>query len=158
MQGVTYPACHGIWRHWAPPMERSRLATLAFCGSYAGAVVGLPMSGMLTKWLGWEACFYFYGKHTFANYILFPSYRSFYYNNCTLFHFYQRTGMLGLCWYAAWLWLSFEKPSKHPTISREELAYIESSIGVVAFKPPTVSKNCPITLTWLGTIWTSLDQ
>lgn len=32
VEGVTYPACHGIWRHWAPPMERSRLATLAFCG------------------------------------------------------------------------------------------------------------------------------
>ena len=31
-QGVTYPACHGIWRHWAPPLERSRLATLSFCG------------------------------------------------------------------------------------------------------------------------------
>ncbi|XP_017492785.1 PREDICTED: vesicular glutamate transporter 2.2-like, partial [Rhagoletis zephyria] len=107
VEGVTYPACHGIWRHWAPPMERSRLATLAFCGSYAGAVVGLPMSGFLTKWIGWETCFYFYG-------------------------------LLGLGWYASWLWLSFEKPSKHPTISREELAYIESSIGVVAFKPPTL--------------------
>ncbi|RWS11557.1 vesicular glutamate transporter 1-like protein, partial [Dinothrombium tinctorium] len=31
VEGVTYPACHGIWRHWAPPIERSRLATLAFC-------------------------------------------------------------------------------------------------------------------------------
>uniref|UniRef100_T1JUN7 Major facilitator superfamily (MFS) profile domain-containing protein n=2 Tax=Tetranychus urticae TaxID=32264 RepID=T1JUN7_TETUR len=61
VEGVTYPACHGIWRHWAPPIERSRLATLAFCGSYAGAVLGLPISGMLTEWLGWQACFYFYG-------------------------------------------------------------------------------------------------
>ncbi|GFY38916.1 vesicular glutamate transporter 1 [Trichonephila inaurata madagascariensis] len=60
--GVTYPACHGIWRHWAPPMERSRLATLAFCGSYAGAVVGMPLSGFLTDMAGWQACFYFYGK------------------------------------------------------------------------------------------------
>ena len=32
IQGVTYPACHGIWRHWAPPLERSRLATMSFCG------------------------------------------------------------------------------------------------------------------------------
>jgi ACS family sodium-dependent inorganic phosphate cotransporter-like MFS transporter 6/7/8 len=37
VEGVTYPACHGIWRWWAPPLERSRLATLAFCGSYGGA-------------------------------------------------------------------------------------------------------------------------
>lgn len=40
VEGVTYPACHGIWRWWAPPLERSRLATLAFCGSYGGAVLG----------------------------------------------------------------------------------------------------------------------
>lgn len=32
LQGVTYPACHGIWSKWAPPLERSRLATTAFCG------------------------------------------------------------------------------------------------------------------------------
>lgn len=36
-QGVTYPACHGIWRHWAPPIERSRLATLAFCGTLSSS-------------------------------------------------------------------------------------------------------------------------
>lgn len=62
-QGVTYPACHGIWRWWAPPLERSRLATLAFCGSYAGAVVGMPLSGWLTDGISWQAPFYFYGKY-----------------------------------------------------------------------------------------------
>lgn len=61
MQGVTYPACHGIWRYWAPPLERSRLATLAFCGSYAGVVLGMPLSGVLTAGIGWQAPFYFYG-------------------------------------------------------------------------------------------------
>lgn len=33
-QGVSYPACHGIWAKWAPPLERSRLATTAFCGEF----------------------------------------------------------------------------------------------------------------------------
>ncbi|TRY59805.1 hypothetical protein DNTS_035234 [Danionella cerebrum] len=33
VEGVSYPACHGIWAKWAPPLERSRLATTAFCGS-----------------------------------------------------------------------------------------------------------------------------
>ncbi|XP_051858473.1 vesicular glutamate transporter 1 isoform X2 [Drosophila albomicans] len=59
--GVTYPACHGIWRFWAPPMERSRLATLAFSGSYAGVVVGLPLSGLLADAVGYQAPFYAYG-------------------------------------------------------------------------------------------------
>lgn len=33
-QGVTYPACHGLWAKWAPPLERSRLATTSFCGKF----------------------------------------------------------------------------------------------------------------------------
>jgi ACS family sodium-dependent inorganic phosphate cotransporter-like MFS transporter 6/7/8 len=36
------------------------------------------------------------------------------------------------------MWLSFEKPGKHPTISREELKYIEESIGTVSHAPPTL--------------------
>ncbi|XP_063241946.1 vesicular glutamate transporter 1 [Bacillus rossius redtenbacheri] len=98
VEGVTYPACHGIWRFWAPPLERSRLATLAFCGSYAGVVLGMPLSGVLTGGISWHAPFYFYG-------------------------------VVGLIWYLFWLWLSFEKPSKHPTISARELMYIEQSLG-----------------------------
>nr|CAD7396346.1 unnamed protein product [Timema poppensis] len=103
VEGVTYPACHGIWRFWAPPLERSRLATLAFCGSYAGVVLGMPLSGLLTGGISWQAPFYFYGKLEFC--------------------------VIGLVWYIFWLWLSFEKPAKHPTISARELMYIEQSLG-----------------------------
>lgn len=98
VEGVTYPACHGIWKYWAPPMERSRLATMAFCGSYAAIVLGMPLSGILADWLGWPAAFYFYG-------------------------------IMGIIWYGFWLWLAFEKPSKHPCISAKELRYIEDSLG-----------------------------
>lgn len=42
-------------------MERSRLATLAFSGSYAGVVVGLPLSGLLADAVGYQAPFYAYG-------------------------------------------------------------------------------------------------
>ncbi|KAF0041268.1 hypothetical protein F2P81_007166 [Scophthalmus maximus] len=34
VEGVTYPACHGMWSKWAPPLERSRLATTSFCGVF----------------------------------------------------------------------------------------------------------------------------
>ncbi|QQP56078.1 Putative permease of the major facilitator superfamily, partial [Caligus rogercresseyi] len=57
VEGVTYPSCHGIWRWWAPPLERSRLATLAFCGSYGGAVLGMPISGYLADGVGYYAPF-----------------------------------------------------------------------------------------------------
>lgn len=111
VEGVTYPSCHGIWRWWAPPLERSRLATLAFCGSYGGAVLGMPISGFLADQIGWYAPFYFYG--------------------CA-----------GVIWYMFWLWLAFEKPSKHPAISPREQMYIEQSINVgnanVSTKNPTI--------------------
>ncbi|XP_045031560.1 vesicular glutamate transporter 1 isoform X1 [Daphnia magna] len=100
VEGVTYPACHGIWRWWAPPLERSRLATLAFCGSYAGAVVGMPLSGWLTDGISWQAPFYFYG-------------------------------VFGIIWYVFWVWLSFEKPCMHPTITPSERLYIEESLSHV---------------------------
>lgn len=98
VEGVTYPACHGIWRYWAPPLERSRLATLAFCGCYAGVMFAMPLCGELIERIGWQAPFYFYG-------------------------------CMGIVWYLSWLWLVFEKPSKHPTIEARELMYIENSLG-----------------------------
>uniref|UniRef100_A0A8C5GI27 Vesicular glutamate transporter 1 n=1 Tax=Gouania willdenowi TaxID=441366 RepID=A0A8C5GI27_GOUWI len=62
VEGVSYPACHGIWAKWAPPLERSRLATTAFCGSYAGAVVAMPLAGVLVQYTGWPSVFYVYGS------------------------------------------------------------------------------------------------
>ncbi|XP_064417157.1 vesicular glutamate transporter 3 isoform X2 [Latimeria chalumnae] len=61
VEGVTYPACHGMWSRWAPPLERSRLATTSFCGSYAGAVVAMPLAGVLVQYQGWPSVFYVYG-------------------------------------------------------------------------------------------------
>ena len=49
-------------------------------------------------------------------------------------------GFAGIIWYVAWLWLSFDKPCKHPTISQEELIYIEESIGNVADNVITVGR------------------
>uniref|UniRef100_A0A3B3V810 Vesicular glutamate transporter 1 n=1 Tax=Poecilia latipinna TaxID=48699 RepID=A0A3B3V810_9TELE len=61
VEGVSSPACHGIWAKWAPPLERSRLATTAFCGSYAGAVIAMPLAGILVQYSGWSSVFYVYG-------------------------------------------------------------------------------------------------
>lgn len=82
---------------------------MAFSGSYAGIVIGMPMSGILTGWIGWQAAFYFYG-------------------------------VMGLCWFCFWLWLSFEKPRYHPSISIQELKYIEKSLGdSVQLAMPTIA-------------------
>ncbi|CAH1127375.1 unnamed protein product [Ceutorhynchus assimilis] len=60
VEGVTYPACHGIMRHWAPPLERSRLATVAFSGCYAGVMFSMMICGLLMKNISLFAPFYFY--------------------------------------------------------------------------------------------------
>ena len=93
--GVTIPASYGIWRWWAPALERTCLATLAFSGSYLGSVIGMPLAGLLSE-QGWKIPFYFYG--------------------CA-----------GIVWFFFWLWLAFEKPSKHPATSAYEKQFIEES-------------------------------
>nr|CAD7448203.1 unnamed protein product [Timema bartmani] len=57
-EGVTYPCIHAVWARWAPPLERSRMASLAFAGSYVGTVVSLPICGILANELGWPSIFY----------------------------------------------------------------------------------------------------
>ncbi|KAG4071260.1 hypothetical protein HA402_003964 [Bradysia odoriphaga] len=98
VEGVILPACLGIWRFWSPPQERSRLPTIAFCGTFAGIMIGGPMYMALVQRVSWQAPFYLYS-------------------------------MVGVFWYLAWLWLVFEKPQNHPTISVEEKEYIEKSLG-----------------------------
>lgn len=137
-QGVTYPASHGIWRHWAPPLERSRLATLALCGSYAGIVLGMPLSATLMS-ISYGTPFYFYGKpcavragsHLTKRERAVPMY------SCSF------AGVMGLVWYACWNWLIFEKPSLHPTIEVRELTYIEKSLGQSKHVPVPTLKTTP---------------
>lgn len=52
---------HGVWSHWSPVHERSRLATIAFSGSYVGTVISLVVSGFLAQHLGWPSIFYTFG-------------------------------------------------------------------------------------------------
>ncbi|CAG9768368.1 unnamed protein product [Ceutorhynchus assimilis] len=60
-EGVTYPCIHAVWAKWAPPLERSRLATIAFSGSYAGTVVAMPACAYLAEAFGWPSIFYVFG-------------------------------------------------------------------------------------------------
>ncbi|KAG7217371.1 hypothetical protein INR49_021538 [Caranx melampygus] len=106
--GVTYPACHGMWSKWAPPLERSRLATTSFCGSYAGAVIAMPLAGVLVQYVGWSSVFYIYGN---------------------LERMTQTLQCFGIVWYVLWLLLAYGSPAAHPTITDEERMYIESTIG-----------------------------
>lgn len=72
-KGVTFPCIHAVWSKWAPPLERSRMSTIAFAGTYAGTVVAMPASGILAKIYGWESLFYVFGEHIHIEMIEFRS-------------------------------------------------------------------------------------
>ncbi|XP_015837364.1 vesicular glutamate transporter 3 [Tribolium castaneum] len=102
-EGVTYPCIHAVWSRWAPPLERTRLATLAYAGSHIGTVVSMPVSAYLATALGWPSIFYFFGS-------------------------------LGLIWFVIWWVVVAESPAEDSRISKEELEYIEQSLGNVDAK------------------------
>ncbi|KAK7099292.1 hypothetical protein V1264_003450 [Littorina saxatilis] len=60
-EGLLYPACYGILRHWSTPPERGRLGSLVLTGAYLGPCVGFPVAGLITGYLGWEYIYYLNG-------------------------------------------------------------------------------------------------
>nr|XP_027237882.1 vesicular glutamate transporter 1-like [Penaeus vannamei] len=127
VEGVTYPACHGIWRNWAPPLERSRLATLAPAESYARGSAGMPLLPGSRRHR-WPAPFYVYAGFWLSSNFVFT-----YYGN------------------GSWLLVIFvfipimrsRKPATHPTISRREQVYIEESLGKRTI-PSSMNNSIPI--------------
>lgn len=61
-QGFIYTSMHAMWSKWAPPTERSKMATFAFSGSYIGSVVALSVGGLLAENVNWQSIFYVSGS------------------------------------------------------------------------------------------------
>ncbi|XP_067659181.1 uncharacterized transporter slc-17.2-like [Haliotis asinina] len=98
---VTYPAMQSMWGLWAPPLERSRLASFTYSGSLIGNIFAFSASGLLCEYgfdNGWGSIFYIIGIGTFL-------------------------------WACLWMFVVADSPSKHPTISKQERHYIIDSIG-----------------------------
>lgn len=114
---------HAVWSRWAPPLERSKMATIAFSGSFIGTVISMPLSGLIANVWGWEAIFYVFGKR-FSDLI----------NSNVMFLmkivlFCNLAGAVGLIWCILWVWIVKEAPRYDPYITKQELEYIENSIG-----------------------------
>lgn len=96
-EGVTFPSMNALFSVWAPPLERSRLSTLAFGGAQLGTIFALPIGGLLCEYVTWDSVFYV-------------------------------SGVLGLIWFALWMWLVSDSPAKCRHINSEEKDFIESSL------------------------------
>ncbi|KAK2189401.1 hypothetical protein NP493_107g01011 [Ridgeia piscesae] len=60
-EGVLFPSCYAILRHWTTPSERSRMCAIVVTGVYVGAMTGMILSGYLAHYFAWQYIFYVHG-------------------------------------------------------------------------------------------------
>ncbi|CAL8095520.1 unnamed protein product [Orchesella dallaii] len=100
-EGFAFPAMHGLLASWAPPDEKSKLASIVYAGAQFGTAATMIMSGYLIHGNilgGWPSVFYVIGTLT-------------------------------IVWFVLWCFFVYDTPAQHPRISIEELNFIEKSIG-----------------------------
>jgi len=68
--GVTLPAMHVLVAKWAPPNERSKIASTVYAGMTLGTLCSLPFSGVLAAEISWEWVFYVQGILSCIWYVL----------------------------------------------------------------------------------------
>ncbi|XP_029040593.2 putative inorganic phosphate cotransporter [Osmia bicornis bicornis] len=59
--GVTFPAMHVMIAKWAPPNERSVLASIVYAGTALGTVISILLTGILAANFEWKWIFYIEG-------------------------------------------------------------------------------------------------
>lgn len=100
------PSAYTMFAHWIPKQERSTaLATIAVGGNI-GAMVTMPLSGILCKHGfagGWPSVFY-------------------------------TQGLLGAICCAIWLYCVYNNPEEHPRIQQTEKMYIKQNVESVKTK------------------------
>ncbi|XP_058588770.1 sodium-dependent phosphate transport protein 3 isoform X1 [Neofelis nebulosa] len=61
-QGMAWTGQFTIWAKWAPPLERSKLTTIAGSGAAFGSFIILCVGGLISQALGWPFIFYIFGS------------------------------------------------------------------------------------------------
>jgi len=100
-ESVTTPSMSCLLGQWAPPAERSMMATMTYSGNQMGTIIGMPLVGILCKsslFGGWPSVFYVYG-------------------------------IIGIIWFILWSFFCFDRPDNHPRISAAERDFIKESLG-----------------------------
>lgn len=98
-QGSVLPGLQNLLSNWTPTEERGRLATIVYAGAPLGTIVAMSVCGALA-----------------SSSIGWPS----------IFYVF---GALGFLWVVLWFFLGADRPDTHKFISKEEQAYIETSLG-----------------------------
>lgn len=118
-EGPIVPCTHTLLAKWIPPNERSRMGAFVYAGAQFGTVISMPISGLLCDSI---------------------------YKWPSVFYFF---GTIGVIWSAAFLYLIYEDPERHPKINQTEQKYIVHSIwGSAGSSNPkipwaSISKSLP---------------
>ncbi|MBZ3873707.1 Sodium-dependent phosphate transport protein 3 [Sciurus carolinensis] len=62
LQGMAWTGQFTIWAKWAPPLERSKLTSIAGSGAAFGSFFILCVGGLISQALGWPFIFYIFGS------------------------------------------------------------------------------------------------
>ncbi|XP_014769647.1 sialin isoform X3 [Octopus bimaculoides] len=100
VSGPMCPAIQSLWGRWAPPSENSILIGISLGGQVVGSIVGLSMSGFL--------CVYGFDNGWGSIFYVF--------------------GGLSLVFSFVWIYVVYDNPNVHPTISEEERSYLNRTI------------------------------
>jgi MFS family permease len=105
-ESASFPCIYHFFPLWLPNAEKTFLIPVIVSGLYVGTMIGFALSGVLTKTeimiggVDWGG---------------WPS----------VFYVF---GTIGVLWFPIWAWLAHESPDVHPSISPEELAWIQEGV------------------------------
>lgn len=103
-QAALYPACYVLYAEWLPPIERSQALPVLCVGAYVGSIITSSLTGYFSEQPNLGWEYSFYTP-----------------------------GVICALWTLAWILFASNRPREHPTISIEELAYIESKMEVLRY-------------------------
>ncbi|XP_060523181.1 putative inorganic phosphate cotransporter [Cylas formicarius] len=98
-QGFFFPIAYLMLSKWAPEEERSRMMTFVYSGILVAGIITGPVTGYICA----SSVGWPVGFYVF--------------------------GSVGLLWCLLWLFMGYDSPAVHPTISPQERKYIEESLG-----------------------------
>lgn len=89
VNAFIYPAAAALLGHWAPPHDRTLLATIVYAGCGLGIALGQPVAGYISDsslstfhicyiYLAWKGVYYIYSSFIVIVFIIYIMYSNVY--------------------------------------------------------------------------------
>lgn len=111
-ESASFPCLFHFFPHWVPGAEKTSMITTALAGMYIGEIIGFSLSGVLI-----EAQISINGQDWGG----WPS----------VFYIF---GVAGIVWYPYWVYMAYESPDAHPSISAAELKFIKQGDNICSHR------------------------